>query len=820
MKLKTLIIIFTAIIFITQNSVKAEKNSNGFNRILLELHDIRNDKSSSIDISNYWGNENFSLTDNELELKIIGGLNREKDGFRGDFFVKDISVPAKDRAIAAKIVIEVPGMDWNWWYDPNASTACELNKRYFIIDYKGLDNDKSHYKGPGRVVSYEPYFEVDSLGIKERAISIYPYGCISNTTSKQAAVLGFPMNKPRVVRVTFTQRKTFGQLCLELDLGLSPATDKFPSTNDFSFFFKQMKGGGDFRSATQLYYKRYPEFFKPRTSKQGIWTLWMPEDKVFAPWDFQIGWNQVEINYDLTNPEIKCSWQKPTYAYTEPWGYYLLFPSKKGYTKSEVASADIKKELNDASKASPEAIDNYIRGVKMRESAQAVMNSAICVDPAGNWKAKHWAGFGISSESDPKKIMEKYGYLHYSMVLCNPDLDLPVPNRGKLSLERELGRIKQKDIQGIQLDSFCAFAGMLSDNYRRSHWKYADIPLTFSTRNKVPVQLHYFACIEYLRDMRKWCDKNNKLIGANIYWPWTTFTAPMLDSIGCGESSILLNLNRWFLNLRTLAPKKMISILDYQFLTWNGNKADYEKEFSARMEKGLLYAVFPGTGDGWNDSARVERARALYRKYIPLYTCIAQAGWEPLTLASTDSKACLIERYGNFNAGSMYLVIRNFKKNDKINVKINAEVPGKADLEIWDMKKVKQISCSTNTDGSFSFEAPVKQFETGCFKVCSEKDRKIFALNEVKQYLNNIVRLIDGKVFWAKEPDAIYIREELGGKFGRQISSLDTFKATQKLIISTENVLKQAPNGRSTEAAKWYLFKIKQYLLLLGTKKK
>jgi len=72
------------------------------------------------------------------------------------------------------------------------------------------------------------------------------------------------------------------------------------------------------------------------------------------------------------------------------------------------------------------------------------------------------------------------------------------------------------------------------------------------------------------------------------------------------------------------------------------------------MKRCLAYGMFPGffshnasQGHYFTRPELYERDRDLFKKYIPLCKLVAEAGWEPITLAhSSDARVC-VERFGN-----------------------------------------------------------------------------------------------------------------------------------------------------------------------------
>ena len=72
------------------------------------------------------------------------------------------------------------------------------------------------------------------------------------------------------------------------------------------------------------------------------------------------------------------------------------------------------------------------------------------------------------------------------------------------------------------------------------------------------------------------------------------------------------------------------------------------------MKRCLAYGMFPGffshnasKGHYFTRPELYERDRPLFQKYVPLCQRVAEAGWEPVTLARADDEGIYVERYGD-----------------------------------------------------------------------------------------------------------------------------------------------------------------------------
>lgn len=200
---------------------------------------------------------------------------------------------------------------------------------------------------------------------------------------------------------------------------------------------------------------------------------------------------------------------------------------------------------------------------------------------------------------------------------------------------------------GVYLDTMECYTNNL--NYRRSHWLYADEPLTFDSGRRPALQ-QQFSHVAYARRMAEWIRPRGLLLFGNCA-PGTCFGAPYLDILG-GEENWMPD-GTWspksdadFNFVRFMVRAKPFCLLQY---------ADLDREHVERyIKRCLFYGVFPGNQSAsrttgkwyWTNPVRVARDRDLYTKYLPLFIEINRAGWQPLTMARSDPPEVWLERFG------------------------------------------------------------------------------------------------------------------------------------------------------------------------------
>lgn len=114
----------------------------------------------------------------------------------------------------------------------------------------------------------------------------------------------------------------------------------------------------------------------------------------------------------------------------------------------------------------------------------------------------------------------------------------------------------------------------------------------------------------------------------------------------------------------------------YCFLM-NTDFSKFTYDMSERfMKRSLAYGMFPGyfsqdasTGHYFTRPELYERDRELFKKYMPLCKKIAEAGWQPVTFASTNNEKVYIERFGQELSTSIYTVFNDSDETVEVTVR-------------------------------------------------------------------------------------------------------------------------------------------------------
>jgi hypothetical protein len=139
---------------------------------------------------------------------------------------------------------------------------------------------------------------------------------------------------------------------------------------------------------------------------------------------------------------------------------------------------------------------------------------------------------------------------------------------------------------------------------------------------------------------------------ANSDSTYAGYAAPYLDMIGAGENfDDEAASDEALSHGRAVAFRKSVSFGNSGLLQASPQDA------VARFKLLLFYHVYPGIF--FSDAEALERARPLFRRFIPLMREMGRAGWEPVPWAATERAPLWVERYGPSRDGRSYFAVRN-----------------------------------------------------------------------------------------------------------------------------------------------------------------
>jgi len=222
----------------------------------------------------------------ELALDVEARLRVSEGSLRLDTQVRDTT--GRDRAISVYWVLPLPGADWIWCRDPRRAEP--LDAEATAASFRNL-----------------------GAGANGQA-SWYPFAAVARDRSGLA--IGAPLGEPRLARFACDGPRRV--LYAAFDLGLSPATGKFPSQASCSALLFTFAPEWRFRAALERYYQLNPEAFARRVRRQGIW---MPFQDIASV----RGWEDFGFQFQegAPNPAFDDAHGIDSFPYIEPMSHWL-----------------------------------------------------------------------------------------------------------------------------------------------------------------------------------------------------------------------------------------------------------------------------------------------------------------------------------------------------------------------------------------------------------------------------------------------------------------------------------------------------------------
>lgn len=491
----------------------------------------------------------------------------------------------EDRALTLVYAIPIGRKGWRWFHDPRTGMAAQ----------------------PGREYMNASRFRVGANG----RLSRYPVGAVR--TENLGLALGIHMDYPAFFRIG--ANAATGELFLAWDIGLTPEK---PSAH-LRFVTFTFSPDWGFRAALAAYYGIFQKHFQCRTPEQG---LWMPFAKISAV----KGWQDFGFQFKEGNNET--AWDDAhgiiTFRYTEPMTWWMRMP--KGMARTMDAAIAQARQL----------------AAKGDRRAKALLTSGYH-DQDGQFPARlrdtPWCDGAVWSMNSMPGIQ---GEVTDFKNKWSPDLR-----------EKLYGPKRKGDLDGEYVDSS---EGYVTDelDFRRDHFAAAQTPLTFSPDSHKPAIFRGLIVFEYVRAIARDVHGMGKLMMANGAPTRLCWLAPMLEVMGTETNWHRGGTWRPMSDADLLYRRSMCRGKPYCFLM-NTRFEDFSHALVERyMKRCLAYGMFPGffshnasQGHYFTRPELYDRDRPLFKRYVPLCKRVAEAGWEPVTLARSSDPKVHVERFGD-----------------------------------------------------------------------------------------------------------------------------------------------------------------------------
>jgi len=559
----------------------------------------------------------------ELGLKLRSAFRAEADHIVVQGRVADLR--GADRAITLIFALPVDAAGWHWGDDIRRSRPIGGRAEYAnaVAVHGGATGTES----------------------------LYPLAAIYDDQAGLA--LALDMAQPAQFRLGYHAGTR--QLYIAYDFGLAPETERFPGAADFRFVLFRFDPRWGFRAAFEKLMAIFPDYFYARAREQG---LWMPFTDVSTVQDWQ------DFGFKFHEGNNNVAWDDAhgilSFRYTEPMTWWMRLAKDAPRTMAQALRT--RDELARTGKGSDQQM-------------------ALASRVAGVW----------DETGQPCLLFRNEPWCDGAVWSLNPNPALPASPERAAAPERKAGEegaepaayngatvhwnesIKQRlygpgvrgQLGGEYLDSLEGY--VTADlNFRREHFRYTSVPLTFSSETRKPALCKGLAVFEFT----KWfCDdvhRLGKLTFANGVPYRFTFLCPWLDVLGTETDWLYQGKYRpasdremslW----RTMAGRKPYLLL------MNTDYNAFTPELVERyFQRSLFYGFWPGmfshnAADNpyWQNPKWYNRDRSLFKKYLPLVRRVTEAGWQPVPHAACDNDSIWVERFGPDAGGAVYFTLFN-----------------------------------------------------------------------------------------------------------------------------------------------------------------
>ena len=541
----------------------------------------------------------------------------------------------KDRAISLVWAERLPEGHTLWLQDPRHQEEVQPNREY-------MWTSRFHVGANGRLSKY-PFAAV--------AVDGKGYG------------LGIDPTAPAFFRVGFHSGTR--QLFLVCDLGFTP--EKPVAKFRFCRFSFQPDWG--FRSALARWYQIFPDQFRVRIHKHGLWMPFAPISKVEGWQDFGFRFKEGtgEVGWDDAHDIL-------TFRYTEPMTWWMSLEPSVPRTL-EAALAIVRKQAQGPPNAS------------LTQHAQALLTSGM-YDEQGRFAClfldRPWCnGVVWSMNSMP--------------LIPGPINDFRLKWNDQVRAQW-YGPKRKADLDGEYIDSSEGYVTAELD-FRRDHFAVAQTPLTFSLDSRRPAIFRGLVAFEYVRAIARDVHRMGKFMMANGTPTRLCWLAPWLDVMGTetdwnpGGHWHPMSHEELLYRRALCGAKPFCFLMNTDFSRFSHQKVE------RYMQRAVAYGMFPGffsanaaTGHYFTRPELYNRDRPLFRKYIPICKRLSEAGWQPIPLARTDRAEVFVERFG-----SRYLTLYNEGDQDT-TVTLTLQLPS-AD-RIRELLSQTQIPVTQDASGT------------------------------------------------------------------------------------------------------------------------
>jgi len=510
----------------------------------------------------------------------------------------------EDRGLLLRFALPIRAEGWRWWDDMETARTI------------GAAGTYEHCEGLREFASLPEWRDKPALNMGAHAVNF-----CNAITGPVGLCYAVPLDEPRIFRTGYdAAAKVF---YIVYDVGLAKETEP-PGEAQFTFYLYRCDPAWGMRSALDRYYRLFPQFFTNHVARQGAWMAFSKLSEIDNVNEFCFAFQE-----GAPEPGYDDRLGVDSLTYFTHAGMFANIPDYRPETDPE---------------------PSYERQLAaMRTTFRSSTGSDGIFDACGLYDAEGKLSI---------KRTAVYGH-----VIAQFNLEPRLPYGAHL-----LGKIPEtfrshREKRGGELDGFYYDGITTGVNYRREHFKYAHYPPTWNPVHKKPFLFNYFSSVAFAKAVAERLHADGKVTMMNGAMGSSFYTAPYLDVMGAETG---LRIDRASFNyVRTICRQKpFVTLLKGNFSQLTG------EDFALYMKRCVAYGVFPGffdwppsgLGPGsryWDHAEWYERDRPNHRKYQALCRQLAEAGWEPLTLARSSEADLGVERFGKADGGEVFFTVLN-----------------------------------------------------------------------------------------------------------------------------------------------------------------
>ena len=479
--------------------------------------------------------------------------------------------------------------------------------------------------------------------------SRYPYRVVYD--SKSALGMGIPLDQLRMFRIQYTPKG----LAITFDLGLSRAATKMGPKASFSFVLYTSDPAWGFRAATLKNYQMFPSSFTRRISpeREGGWYLSPPYGSLDGKvTDYGLGLNLIALGTDGSQRYSAALlrillWDNMYKIHATAYNHHGAYFQPMGSTTLPTYDQAVAKLQADANMTPTTPTQERIRD----ESLAAL----------------HSTERDYNGRLYYEQYYTKLAWYQAPLVLPNAPYDWARSVR-KHQVDRALQMASDGGgaLSGIHLDSVSGmrrWAGV--EDFSRSHWAAAQIPLTFSYNSGLVTQNGVFSQFEDSRSLAAYLHSRSMLLTANFNANESNsggyFLAANIDYFGIEQDLSSRNdtgpevtTDSFAMLKRSIAGQRPVTTLDYR--VGDGMAlATLHRE----IQQNLFYGIYTGPHATDKTSWVTDPIQAVFATYSPIYRSLAAGGWAPVTNARSTNGNVWVERFGRAASNTLHLTLRN-----------------------------------------------------------------------------------------------------------------------------------------------------------------